>query len=121
MPPTLEEIAARLQALAGSANLGLVIGEACRLGQPERLCLPLGTVALKGRDAPLEVWLPLARRAGEDAAQDARARQWRRLRDAESAGDLAAAHAGLAELESAAPDDALCAWQRQRWAAAGES
>ncbi len=108
-------LAARLQAFCSRYGLGLVVGDAThdalhRAGDA-RPCLPLGPVALRGRDAGQPSWQPLA---GLDAATaEPLIAAWQALRRAVRAGRPAQALAQIDALALAHPALApLCRWQR---------
>lgn len=112
--------AARLQDLASKQRLGLVVGDATRQAVGDGHCfIPLGPVALRGRDNALPAWQPLPQRPGENPAVDDRCANWARLLAFDSAGDRTQAEQLLTDLEARTPDCARCALQRQRWAVAG--
>jgi adenylate cyclase len=110
--------AARLQDLASKQRLGLVVGDATRRAMPTQCFLPLGEVALRGRDHALPAWLPLPQRVGDDAAVDARCAAWVQLLATDAAGHRPQAEQLLAALEAQTPGCPCSAWQRRRWAGA---
>jgi len=107
-------LAARLQSLCSHHHLGLLVGEATRQALGDRLCLALGPVSVRGRDAPVSLWHPLPWRAGQHPPADRLAADWQRLREAADSGRVAEAEALLARLAGDAPVAALCRWQRGR-------
>jgi len=107
-------LAARLQSLCSHHGLGLVVGDATRRALGDTLCLALGRVGVRGRDAPVQVWHPLPWRAGEQPAADRIARDWQRLRAAAESGRRAEAEALLDQLQDEPAVAALCRWQRHQ-------
>jgi adenylate cyclase len=107
-------LAARLQSLCSQHGLGLVVGDATRQALDDRLCLALGHVPVRGRDARVRVWQPLPWRAGENRDADRIERAWQRMRQAMESGHAAEAGALLDELSANHAVHALCRWQRKR-------
>lgn len=104
-------LAARLQAFGSRYNLGLVLGDATYAALRGRPCLPLGPVAVRGRDAGLPAWQPLpeAVHADEAALQQA----WTALRRSQRGGRPADALAQIDALERRWPAlAAVWRWQR---------
>lgn len=110
-------LAARLQSVCARDGLGLVIGDATRQALGDQLCLSLGQVQLRGRDAPEQIWQPLPWRPGESQPADRLATLWARLEQAVNDGQGELAAALLSQLQAAWPDNALCRWQNVRLAA----
>jgi adenylate cyclase len=110
-------LAARLQALCSEHRLGLLVGEATRRALGPRLCLALGSLPIRGRGAPEQVWHPLPWPAGQNPLADALARDWDRLRAMVDTGRLGEAAALLDALSVQPGMAALCRWQRGRLAA----
>lgn len=104
--------ASRLQALCSQHQLGLLVGDATRAALGDRLCLGLGTLPLRGRDALEPVWQPLPWRAGEHPPADRWTLDWQRLRLAVDAGQRADALALLDRLATDGAPAPLCRWQR---------
>ncbi|MEN9892836.1 MAG: hypothetical protein RLY78_3131 [Pseudomonadota bacterium] len=105
--------AARLQGLAGEHRIGLLIGDATRRGlDPDRICLPLGRVQLRGRGAWLPVWHPLPASTDPAAAAAAAVRldRWQDWLQARDVGDASRAAAVRAVLTVHAEDRPLVAW-----------
>jgi adenylate cyclase len=108
-------LAARLQAFCSRYGLGLVLGDATHNALHNRRqslpCLPLGPLALRGRDAGQPAWQPLA---GLDAASAERLiSAWQDLRRLVRSGRPAQALAQIDALAAAHPALApLCRWQR---------
>ncbi len=108
-------LAARLQAFCSRYGLGLVLGDATHdalhHAGDARPCLPLGPVALRGRDAGQPTWQPLA---GLDATSaEPLIAAWKDLRRVVRAGRPAQALVQIDALAAAHPALApLCRWQR---------
>ena len=107
-------LAARVQALCSQFGLGLVIGDATRQALGSTLCLALGHIKVRGRDAPIKVWHPLRFQAGQDLHADVFAREWARMRQAVEAGRSGEAQALLDALQVNQSLQALCQWQRRQ-------
>ena len=107
-------LAARLQALCSRHGLGLVIGDATRKALGERLCLALGDIPVRGRDAPIPVWHPLRWQAGQNRHADQFYREWLRMRLALESGHHDLARRMLDALQANPAVQPLCDWQRQR-------
>ena len=112
-------LAARLQSLSSHHGLGLVIGDATRRALGDTLCLALGRVPVRGRDALVSVWHPLAWRSGQNRYADQLAREWQRMRQAADDGRLAEACERLDAVAANPAMFALCRWQSSRLYRAG--
>jgi adenylate cyclase len=107
-------MAARVQALCSQFGLGLVIGDATQQSLSGVLCLALGHVKVRGRDAPIQVWHPLPFRAGESHQADVFCREWARMRLAVEGGRFAEAQVLLDVLQANLSLQPLCRWQRRQ-------
>ena len=116
-------LAARLQALASRHALGLVLGDstwrALALGSQAPLCLALGAMDVKGRDAPVLAWHPLIWPRDQPVPAAALVQDWDALRAAVSAGRHAEASALLQALQRYSVLQPLCRWQRALLQASG--
>ena len=104
--------AARIQALCSQYGLGLVIGDATRQAVGDMLCLALGHIKVRGRDAPIRVWHPLRFQAGQSLHADMFSREWARMRQAVEGGRSDEALALLTALQANLALQPLCQWQR---------
>ena len=107
-------LAARVQALCSQFGLGLVVGDDTRKALGDTLCLALGHIKVRGRDAPIRVWHPLGFTAGKDPHADLFSREWARMRLAVEAGRTEQAHALLDALQANLSLQPLCRWQRRQ-------
>ena len=107
-------LAARVQALCSQFSLGLVVGDATRQALGDTLCLALGRILVRGRDAPIRVWHPLPFQAGQDLHADIFSREWARMRQAVDGGRNDEAHALLDALQANLSLQPLCRWQRRQ-------
>ena len=107
-------LAARVQALCSQFGLGLVIGDTTRRALGNTLCLALGRILVRGRDAPIQVWHPLRFKAGQDPHADVFSREWARMRQAVEGGRTDQAHALLDALQANLSLQPLCRWQRRQ-------
>ena len=91
-----------------------MIGDATRQALGDTLCLALGHIKVRGRDAPIRVWHPLRFKAGQDLHADVFSREWARMRQAVEAGRSDQAHALLDALQANLSLQPLCRWQRRQ-------
>ena len=116
-------LAARLQALASRHALGLVLGNSSRralaLGNQAPLCVALGAMDVRGRDAPVPAWHALVWPRDQPVPAAALVQDWDALRAAVSAGRHAQATALLQALQHYAVLQPLCRWQRTLLQASG--
>ncbi len=112
-------LAARLQAFCSRFGLRLVVGDATHSAMRNtvtntsdlRPCLPLGPVALRGRDAGQPAWHPLVGLDATDA--EPLIQRWQDLRQLVRSGRPLQALAEIDALAAAYPALApLCRWQR---------
>ncbi len=106
--------AARIQALCSQYGLGLVIGDSTRQAVADLLCLALGHIKVRGRDAPIRVWHPLRFHAGQSLHADVFSREWARMRQAVEGGRIDEAQTLLTALQANLALQPLCHWQRQQ-------
>ena len=107
-------LAARVQALCSQFGLGLVVGDATRQALGDTLCLALGRILVRGRDAPIQAWHPLRFKAGQDLHADVFCREWARMRQAVEGKRADEAHALLDALQANLSLQPLCRWQRRQ-------
>lgn len=106
--------AARIQGLCSQYGLGLVIGDATRQAVGDLLCLSLGHIKVRGRDAPIRVWHPLNFQAGQSVHADVFSREWARMRQAVEGGRTDQARSLLTALQTNLSLQPLCQWQQQQ-------
>lgn len=98
-----------------------MVGDAAaRAVKHELGCLPLGAVAIRGRDTPEPAWVmlppaPHSARGGREI--EPISALWRAMREAADAGRTPQALALLDRIDAAWPGCAPCAWQRDPLAA----
>ena len=114
-------VAARLQTLCSGHALGVVVGEAtARAVQSHVWCLPLGAVAIRGRDASEQAWVMPPRSPHSPSSRsevDRITALWLAMREAADGGDIDRARALLDRIDAVWPGFAACAWQRDQLAA----